>query len=149
MSSVYPVTYVAGQDQVEARANEAQVLTPIDQAEELFGVADRDEARRFMAILSQALSESLPFMAVMTIRSDFLGQLQSAAALTARFEEFSLGPMPLARIPQIIRGRPAERVCASRTSSCSRPPTTRRRKTPCLCWPLRCASSSIHRKTEV
>jgi hypothetical protein len=30
--------------------------------------------------------------------------LQSAQALTARFEEFSLGPMPLARIPQIIEG---------------------------------------------
>ena len=43
-------------------------------------------------------------MAVMTIRSDFLGQLQSAAALTARFEEFSLGPTPLARAPQIIQG---------------------------------------------
>ena len=43
-------------------------------------------------------------MAVMAIRSDFLGQLQSAAALTARFEEFSLGPMPLTRIPQIIQG---------------------------------------------
>jgi WD40 repeat protein len=93
----------------EARANEARILIPIDQAEELFGVADRDEARRFLAILSQALSESLPFMAVMTIRSDFLGQLQSAASLTARFEEFSLGPLPLARIPQIIEG-PAHRT---------------------------------------
>ena len=93
----------------EARANEARILIPIDQAEELFGVADHDEARRFMAILSQALSESLPFMAVMTIRSDFLGQLQSAASLTARFEEFSLGPLPLARIPQVIEG-PARRT---------------------------------------
>jgi WD40 repeat protein len=95
--------------QGEARANEAHVLIPIDQAEELFGAADADEARRFLAILSQALSESLPFMAVMTIRSDFLGQLQSATSLTARFEEFSLGPMPLARISQIIEG-PAHRT---------------------------------------
>ncbi len=93
----------------EARANEARILIPIDQAEELFGVADRDEAQRFLTILSHAMSESLPFMAVMTIRSDFLGQLQSAASLTARFEEFSLGPMPLARIPQIIGG-PARRT---------------------------------------
>jgi hypothetical protein len=93
----------------EARANEARILIPIDQAEELFGVADPDEALRFMAILSQALSERLPFMAVMTIRSDFLGQLQSAASLTARFEEFSLGPLPLARIPQVIEG-PARRT---------------------------------------
>ena len=70
----------------------------------MFGVADPDEARRFLEVLSQALSESLPFMAVMAIRSDYLGRLQSAAALTARFEEFSLGPMPLTRIAQIIQG---------------------------------------------
>jgi WD40 repeat protein len=89
---------------VKAGAGEAQILIPIDQAEELFGVADPGEARRFLEILSQALSESLPFLAVMAMRSDFLGQLQSAAALTGRFEEFSLGPMPLARVPQIIEG---------------------------------------------
>jgi WD40 repeat protein len=89
---------------VKAGAGEAQILIPIDQGEELFGVADSDEARRFLEILSRALSENLPFMAVMAMRSDFLGRLQSAAALTARFEEFSLGPMPLARIPQIIQG---------------------------------------------
>jgi len=89
---------------VRAGAGEAQILIPIDQAEELFGVADPDEARRFLEILSQALSERLPFMAVMAIRSDYLGRLQSAAALTARFEEFSLGPMPLTHIAQIIQG---------------------------------------------
>jgi conflict system STAND superfamily ATPase/TIR domain-containing protein len=89
---------------VRAGAGEAQILIPIDQAEELFGVADPDEARRFLEILSEVLSESLPFMAAMAIRSDYLGRLQSAAALTARFEQFSLGPMPLTRIPQIIEG---------------------------------------------
>ena len=89
---------------VNAGAGEAQILIPIDQAEEVFGVAGPDEARLFLQILSQALSESLPFMAVMAMRSDYLGRLQSAAALTARFEEFSLGPMPLTRIPQIIQG---------------------------------------------
>jgi hypothetical protein len=89
---------------VKAGAGEAQILIPIDQAEELFGVADPGEAKRFLEILSQALSEDLPFLAVMALRSDFLGQLQAAKSLTARFEEFSLGPMPLARIPQIIQG---------------------------------------------
>ena len=94
----------AGDLRVKAGASDAQILIPIDQAEELFGVADPDESRRFLEILSRALSENLPFMAVMTMRSDFLGQLQSATALTARFEEFSLGPMPLTRVPQIIEG---------------------------------------------
>jgi hypothetical protein len=54
---------------------EAQILIPVDQGEELFGVADPDEAKRFLEILSHALSENLPFMAVIAIRSDFLGQL--------------------------------------------------------------------------
>ena len=89
---------------VKAGDDQAQILIPIDQAEELFGVADPDEAGRFLEILSQALSDNLPFMAVIAMRSDFLGQLQSAAPLTARFDEFSLGPMPLSRIPQIIEG---------------------------------------------
>lgn len=89
---------------VKAAASGAQILIPIDQGEELFGVADPEEAKRFFEILSRALSEKLPFMAVMAIRSDFLGQLQSAATLTARIEEFSLGPMPLTRIPHIIQG---------------------------------------------
>ena len=89
---------------VKAVAGEAQILIPIDQAEELFGVSDPEEARRFLEILSHASSEDLPFLVIMTMRSDYLGQLQSAKSLTARFEEFSLGPMPLARIPQIIEG---------------------------------------------
>jgi hypothetical protein len=81
------LTDLANDLRARAGAGEAQILIPIDQAEELFGVADPDEVRRFLEILSKALAESLPFMAIMAIRSDFLGQLQSAAALTARFEE--------------------------------------------------------------
>jgi hypothetical protein len=50
------------------------------------------------------LSEGVPFMAVMTIRSDFLGQLQSAAALTAPFEEFSVGSHAARTRAQIIQG---------------------------------------------
>jgi hypothetical protein len=98
------ITDLANDLRVKAGANEAQILIPIDQAEELFGVADPDEARRFLEILSGTLSEDLPLVAVMALRSDFLGQLQSATALTARFEEFSLGPVPLAHVPQIIEG---------------------------------------------
>ncbi len=40
----------------------------------------------------------------MTLRSDYLGELQQAPALTAPFEEFSLKPMPLARVRDIIEG---------------------------------------------
>ena len=95
---------IANDLRVKAAANEAQILLSIDQAEELFGAADRDQAQRFFEILNVAMTSDLPFIAVLALRSDFLGSLQSAEFLTARFEEFSLGPMPLARIAQIIEG---------------------------------------------
>ena len=71
------------------------------------GVVRRRRSRRGQVLprnTASPLSENLPFMVVMAIRSDFLGQLQSAAAMSVRFEEFSLGPMPTVRIPEIIRG---------------------------------------------
>ena len=89
---------------IKAAANEAQILLPIDQGEELFGAADPDQARRLFEILDAALSDDQPFIAVMALRSDYLGQLQSAERLKTRFEEFSLGPMQITRIPQIIEG---------------------------------------------
>ncbi len=95
---------VANKLRVKAGVNDAQILIPIDQAEELFGVSEAGQARRFFEIINQAMAPDLPFMAVMALRSDFLGELQSAAALRAKFEEFSLGPMPQSRIPQIIQG---------------------------------------------
>lgn len=95
---------IASDLRVKANANEAQILLPVDQAEELFGAADPDQSRRFQEVLSIALSSDLPYLAVMALRSDYLGPLQSAQALSARFEEFSLGPMPVARIAQVIEG---------------------------------------------
>ena len=44
------------------------------------------------------------FIGLITLRSDYLGQLQVAAEDVIRFEEFSLGPLPLNRIRQIIEG---------------------------------------------
>ena len=95
---------IANDLRVKTKANEAQILLPIDQAEELFSVADPPQARLFFEILNAALSGDLPFIAVMALRSDYLGLLQSVEHPRVRFEEFSLGPMPLARIPQIIKG---------------------------------------------
>ncbi|WP_165420638.1 nSTAND1 domain-containing NTPase [Rhizobium ruizarguesonis] len=90
--------------QAKANGSETPILIPIDQGEELFSVSDPDEAQRFVEILSHAASGNLPFLILMALRSDYLGQLQCAKSLTARFEEFSLAPMPLARIPDIIQG---------------------------------------------
>ena len=38
-------------------ANEAQILLPIDQAEELFGVTEPDEAEQFLVVLKALLDE--------------------------------------------------------------------------------------------
>jgi WD40 repeat protein len=85
-------------------SNEAQILITIDQAEELFGTAERAGAEQFLRVLNSLQDERLPFLVVMTLRSDYLGELQQSPALTAPFEEFSLKPMPLARVREIIEG---------------------------------------------
>jgi hypothetical protein len=46
---------IANDLRMQAAANEAQILLPIDQAEELFGAADPDQAQRFFEILKRGL----------------------------------------------------------------------------------------------
>ena len=101
---------IAGDLRMSANLNEAQILLSIDQGEELFGGLAREEVERFFRIVSVAMGDDVPFLAVMTLRSEFLGRLQAEAkknSLTARFQVQSLGPMPAERIPEIIEG-PAE-----------------------------------------
>jgi hypothetical protein len=64
----------------------------------------RTKPSAFFEILNAIMSDDQPFLAIMALRSDYLGELQSVEPLKARFEEFSFGPMPLARIAQIIEG---------------------------------------------
>jgi WD40 repeat protein len=85
-------------------SNEAQILITVDQAEELFGAAERAGSEKFLQLLNALQDEHLPFIVALTMRSDYLGELQEAPALTAPFEEFSLKPMPLARVREIIEG---------------------------------------------
>jgi WD40 repeat protein len=87
-----------------AGAHEAQVLLAVDQAEELFSTADPGQARRFIQILAGISSAPIPAIGILAFRSDFLEALQRSELLAGRFEEFSLGPLPLARVPQIIEG---------------------------------------------
>ena len=89
-----------------AGSNEAQILLSIDQGEELFATADKTETERFFALLHALLDERLPFLVLLALRSDYLGQLQQVAGAAAsfEFEEFSLKPMPIERVRQIIEG---------------------------------------------
>ena len=84
--------------------NEAQILISVDQAEEMFGTADKPEAEAFVRVLNAMQDPSLPFLVVVAMRSDYLGELQKAPGLTAAFEEFSLKPMPLDHVRDIIEG---------------------------------------------
>ena len=83
--------------------NEAQILITIDQAEELFGVAEPTDSEQFFKILDCLLDERLPFLVMIALRSDYLGELQRST-LSRAFEEFSLKPMPLERVRDIIEG---------------------------------------------
>jgi WD40 repeat protein/type II secretory pathway predicted ATPase ExeA len=85
-------------------ANEAQILITVDQAEELFGAAEKTEAEQFLRVLNSLQDERLPFLVAASLRADYLGALQQEPLLTAPFEEFSLKPMPLARVRDIIEG---------------------------------------------
>ncbi len=95
---------LAGDLRAASGQNEAQILISIDQAEELFGTSDKAEAAAFIEVLNALQDPSLPFLVVLAMRSDYLGELQKAPGLTAAFEEFSLKPMPLDRVRDIIEG---------------------------------------------
>ncbi len=84
--------------------NEAHILVAIDQGEELFSGVDPKQAEQFFRVLNALLDASLPFLTVIALRPEYLGKLQEAPGLTARFEEFPLKPMPLDRVREIIEG---------------------------------------------
>ncbi len=84
--------------------NEAHILITIDQGEELFSGADAGQTERFFAVLNAMLSAQLPYLATMTLRSDYLGHLQQETRLAAPFEQFGLKPMPLERVRDIVLG---------------------------------------------
>nr|VFJ63679.1 MAG: WD40 repeat [Candidatus Kentron sp. FW] len=83
---------------------DANLLITIDQAEELFALADEPKCRAFMTLISHALDGKLPFLAVATLRSEYLGELQGAPGLSIRFEPYNLQPMPLERMGALVRG---------------------------------------------
>jgi len=95
-----------------AGSPEATVLIAIDQVEELLASNVKESANYLLHLLGDALSEAdRELMAIATIRSDALGLWQQHPAVRGiegrpelTFETFPLGPMPLDRIPEIIRG---------------------------------------------
>ena len=138
---------IADDLRVRHGANEAQILMPIDQAEELFGAADPAQAARFLQVLSAAMAPEMPYLGLLAMRSDYLGALQGAEQLTARFEEFSLGPLRWRGSRRSSKGRRGSRGWQSMTPSSTRPPSTRKPRTRCRCSLSRSASSTTARPT--
>jgi len=87
-----------------AASPEAQLLLPIDQAEELFTVADAAERQRFVAVLAAALQPPQPFQAVITIRADAMDSLQCLPELGNSMDTLPLGPLSIDRYREIIEG---------------------------------------------
>jgi WD40 repeat protein len=92
-----------GKARVRAKAREACVLITVDQGEELFAVAADEHRNGFFKMLEAATAEHVPIIVLMVLRSDYLDRFQRACQ-GFRFEELSLGPLPLARVRQIIEG---------------------------------------------
>jgi WD40 repeat protein len=87
-----------------AGSPDAQLMLPIDQAEELFTVADEAERKVFLNVLAALLHHRLPLQALMTIRADAMSSLQNRQELVNCLELVPLGPLLLDRYEEIIKG---------------------------------------------
>ena len=85
-----------------AKAPDATILLAIDQAEVLLGVGD--EPAKFLQLIAAMIEQHLPYLVVLTLRSDFLGPLQCMPAFEGRFEVFPIATVPREHIRQIIEG---------------------------------------------
>jgi cytochrome c1 len=87
-----------------AGANEGQILLSVDQAEELFAASDKEERTTFFSVLMAAMSEHSPYLVVMAMRSDYLREFLEERDLQILHDEFTLRPLSLTKIGEIIEG---------------------------------------------
>lgn len=91
------------------------LILPIDQAEELFLAEGAGESHAFLALLRDLVADdTLPLIALFTIRSDGYERLQTAPELEGLRQQFlSLPPMPRGAYTEVIKG-PARRLEGSK-----------------------------------
>ena len=82
----------------------------VDQGEELYVRAEQRQRQRFSEILAHALPDSRLRM-MMSMRSDFFGDLQKDEALFAAHQIVNLPPLREAQLREVV-GRPAELLAA-------------------------------------
>ena len=100
------LTALVGELRFSVHRREATVLLCIDQLEELFTLSRPEEAERFLDMARDAAEAiASPILIAATLRSDFLGAVQSQAALRgASLAQLLVNPMSLASIGEIIEG---------------------------------------------
>lgn len=91
---------------IESKQRDASVLLPIDQIEELLTANLSDQTNEFMVLLFKALkATNSPLLALGTLRSDFLGRLQTFPAMVAtKFKTIPVGPMSIEAYAAVIEG---------------------------------------------
>jgi tetratricopeptide (TPR) repeat protein len=107
---VDPARAVAGlttRVRLKAGANRASIIVAVDQAEEMFTLADDGARDRFLQAIKVMSGEHSAFAPIFAMRSDFLDKLQVASAQVFDFTQFLLNPFPPARIKDIIE-KPAK-----------------------------------------
>jgi tetratricopeptide (TPR) repeat protein len=84
----------------------ATIVLPIDQFEEVFTVAEPGERASLLTLLATILDPvlGLPLMVIATGRADVLQGVLETSALAPLMDTTPLLPMPLNRIPQLVRG---------------------------------------------
>jgi formylglycine-generating enzyme required for sulfatase activity len=82
----------------------------VDQGEELYVRAEERQRQRFSELLAQALPDSR-LRAIMSMRSDFLGHLQSDTPLFKARQQIDVPPLREAELREII-SRPAQLLAA-------------------------------------
>jgi hypothetical protein len=83
----------------------------VDQGEELYVRAEEGQRRRFSELLAQAIADPR-FIALMSMRSDFLGQLQTDEPLFAVHRKVDVPPLREAQLREVV-SRPAAALGAS------------------------------------
>lgn len=85
-------------------------LLSIDQGEELYVRAERQERRRFSEIIAQALPDSRLRM-MMSLRADFIGELQKDEAFFGAHHQINVPPLRKEQLGKVVR-QPAELLSA-------------------------------------
>jgi hypothetical protein len=88
------------------QAREAMALLPIDQLEEAFVSSVEPERAAYLKLLSLIADreQSLPLIAVATVRSDLLGDILNSDDFASAHEAWTLGSLPREQLPSVIEG---------------------------------------------